>query len=119
MTPFVVRVATQDTVLAPGTMHETRVAAGRKVALATGSAGFDPGVFPSPSDFVARPRDGYLHFGFGSHSCLGQYVAYEMVPEAIRQMMLCPGIGLLADGTSHIDNAGGPFAEHFWLTKAG
>jgi cytochrome P450 len=119
MTPFVVRVATQDTVLAPGTMHETKVPAGRKVALATGSAMFDPGVFPDPENFVIRPRDSYVHFGFGSHSCLGQYVAYEMVPEAIRQMLLCPGIGLLADGTSRIDNAGGPFAEHFWLSKTG
>jgi cytochrome P450 len=118
MTPFVLRVATQDSVLAPGTMHETKVAAGRKVALATGSAMFDPGVFPAPESFVARPRDLYLHLGFGMHQCLGQYVAYEMIPEAIRQMLLCAGIDLLPDGASHIDNAGGPFAEHFWLGKA-
>jgi cytochrome P450 len=117
MTPFVVRIATQDTVLAPGTMHETHVPAGRKIALATGSAMFDPGIFPDPETFRPRPRDSYIHFGFGAHSCLGQYVAYEMIPEAIRQLLLCPGITLLPDGTSHIDNAGTPFAEHFWLSK--
>jgi cytochrome P450 len=117
MTPFVLRVAAADSVLAPGAMHETRVAAGRKIALATGSAMFDPGVFPNPESFLPRPRDSYLHFGFGAHSCLGQYVGYEIIPETIRQLLLCPGIDLLEAGGSKVDNAGGPFAEHFWLGK--
>jgi cytochrome P450 len=115
MTPFVVRVAAQDTVLAPGTMHQMPVKAGRKIAVATGSAMFDPGVFPSPEEFLPRPRNLYLHLGFGSHICLGQYVGYEIIPETIRQILLLPGISLLPDGESRIDNAGGPFAEHFWV----
>jgi hypothetical protein len=76
---------------------------------------FDPGVFPDPDKFLMRRRTSYLHTGFGPHECLGQYVAYAIIPETIRQLMLLPGIRLLDGGASQIDMAGGPFAEHFVL----
>src|SRR5262249_25356182 len=76
MTTFVVRVAQEQAVIASGSAHETVVTKGRDVAAAIGSAMFDPGIFPDPDTFKARPRDAYLHTGFGSHECLGQYVAY-------------------------------------------
>ena len=76
---------------------------------------FDPAVFPAPDSFQTRPRNLYLHVGFGSHICLGQYVAYEIIPEAIRQLLLVPGLRLLPGGGSAVDNAGGPFAESFKL----
>ena len=53
--------------------------------------------------------------GFGSHICLGQYVAYEIIPEAVRQILLVPGLHMLSQGGSAVDNAGGPFAESFKL----
>jgi cytochrome P450 len=76
MATFVVRVAAQPAVIAPGSSHQVTVPAGRVVAAAIGSAMFDPAVFPGPDDFQTRPRDLYLHVGFGAHICLGQYVAY-------------------------------------------
>ena len=115
VTTFVLRVAQEPAVLAPGSDHETPVAPGRRIAAATGSAMFDPGAFPEPDTFKPRPRDAYLHTGFGSHECLGQYVAYEIIPETIRQILLLPGIHLLPDGGSQVGYAGGPFAEHFVL----
>jgi hypothetical protein len=38
-----------------------------------------------------------------------------MVPETVRQILLLPGIRLLPDGRSQVDNADGPFAERFVL----
>lgn len=76
---------------------------------------FDPGVFPAPDEFRARRRTSYLHTGFGPHECLGQYVAYAIIPETIRRILLLPGIRLLDGDASRVDPAGGPFAEHFVL----
>jgi hypothetical protein len=56
-----------------------------------------------------------MHTGFGAHECLGAYVGDAMVPETVRQIMLLPGIRLLPDGRSQVDDAGGPFAERFVL----
>lgn len=115
MAIFVVRVAGEPAVIAPGSSYQVTVPEGRVVAAGLGSAMFDPGVFPAPDDFQTRPRDLYLHVGFGAHTCLGQYVAYEIIPEAIRQILLVPGVRLLPQGGSKIDVAGGPFAESFKL----
>ena len=115
MTTFVLRVGTVPAVIAPGSKYQVTVPVGRVVAAGIGSAMFDPAVFPAPDDFQTRPRDLYLHVGFGSHICLGQYVAYEIIPEAIRQILLVPGLHLLPQGGSALDNSGGPFAESFKL----
>src|SRR6202022_823083 len=88
MTTFVLRVAAQPAVIAPGSSYQVTVPPGRGVAGGIGSAMFDPAVFSAPDDFQTRPRDLYLHVGFGTHICLGQYVAYEIVPEAVRQILL-------------------------------
>ena len=98
--------------LAPGSAHETTVAAGSVIAVGIGSAMFDAAVFPEPNEFRLRRRTSYLHTGFGPHECLGQFVAYAIIPETIRQILLLPGIRLESDA-GHIDMAGGPFAEHF------
>jgi cytochrome P450 len=115
MTTFVLRVTAESAMIAPGSDHQSTVPAGRVVAAAIGSAMFDPAVFPAPDDFQTRPRDLYVHVGFGSHICLGQYVAYEIVPETIRQMLLVQGLHLLPGGGSVVDDFGGPFAETFKL----
>ncbi len=115
MTTFVARVAAEPAVLAPGSPHETAIAAGSTVAVGIGSAMFDPGVFTDPDAFHPRRRTAYLHTGFGPHECLGQFVAYAIIPETIRQILLMPGIALLDGEAGRIDTAGGPFAEHFTL----
>jgi hypothetical protein len=74
---------------------------------------FDPGVFPEPNEFRVRRRTSYLHTGFGPHECLGQFVAYAIIPETIRQILLLPGVRLIEGDAGHVDMAGGPFAEHF------
>ena len=117
MTTFVARVAAEPAVLGPGSPHETHVMPGSVIAVAIGSAMFDPGVFPDPDDFHVRRRTAYLHTGFGPHECLGQFVAYAIIPETIRQILLLPGIRLREGDAGRVDNADGPFAEHFVLAR--
>ncbi|WP_336490887.1 cytochrome P450 [Methylobacterium nigriterrae] len=118
-TSFVVRVAAEAAVLAPGSEHEIAIRPGRAIAAAIGSAMFDPSLFPEPDAFRERPRDAYLHMGLGLHECLGRFVAGAIVPETIRQILLMPGIGLLPDGGSRIDHGGGPFPERCVLACDG
>ena len=113
MTSLVIRVAAAPSVVAPASPHETAVPAGRVVAAGIGSAMFDPGVFPDPETFQARPRRLYMHTGFGAHECLGAFVGDAMVPETVRQILRLPGIRLLPGAQSQVDAAGGPFAERF------
>lgn len=115
MTTFVLRVAAAPAVIAPGSDHQTTVPAGRVVAAGIGSAMFDPAVFPAPDEFQPRARDLYLHLGFGAHTCLGQYVGYEIVPETVGRILSVAGVRLLPDGQSAVGMAGGPFAETFRL----
>ncbi len=115
MTTFVARVVAESALLAPGSPHQAAVKPGTVIAVGIGSAMFDPSVFPDPDGFHVRRRSAYLHTGFGPHECLGKFVAYAIIPETIRQILLLPGIRLLDGGGSRIDDAGGPFAEHFVL----
>lgn len=117
-TTFVVRVAAEAAVLAPGSDHESAVAPGRAIAVAIGSAMFDSGVFADPDVFMDRPPNTYIHMGLGQHECLGRCVAAAVVPETIRQILMLPGIHLLENAESTIDEAGGLFAEHFVLGAA-
>jgi cytochrome P450 len=93
----------------------TKVSAGRAVAAAVGSAMFDPDVFDDPNAFRERPAHSYLHTGFRQHECLGQHVAFAVVPEVIRHISMLPGIHLLKGDAGRLDMGGGPFPEHFVL----
>jgi cytochrome P450 len=112
-TPVVSRVAAVASAVAPGSAHQLAVQPGQVVVVGIGSAMFDPAVFPDPDGFQDRPRSSYLHMGFGAHACLGAFVGDAMVPETVRQILRLPGVGLLPDGGSKIDMAGGPFTERF------
>jgi cytochrome P450 len=108
------RTAEADRELASGTPYATSIHAGARIAVCTGSAMFDADLMPQPSDFlVNRPFTSYLHFGLGHHECLGRYVAQVAIPEAVRQVVLKPGLRRKAGAAGQIDFAGGPFPEHF------
>jgi cytochrome P450 len=67
----VFRTATQDVVLAGGT-----IPAGANVAVLIGSANRDERRFEEPDRFdVGREPRGHLAFGFGEHFCLGSALA--------------------------------------------
>ncbi|KAI9706373.1 MAG: hypothetical protein M1836_003378 [Candelina mexicana] len=52
------------------------------------TAGSDPSVFPDPKTVrLDRPLDSYIHFGYGSHKCLGS----DLSPVALTAMLKTVG----------------------------
>lgn len=120
ITTLVFRFCERDALLAPGTPQATPVRKGTAVAACIGSAMFDEAAFPEPEEFRAgRPFENYLHFGHAHHECLGKYVGIVAIPEAVRQVLLLPGLHLLPgeDGKIHFQN--GPFPEQFVVGRRG
>jgi cytochrome P450 len=108
--PFLFRLASRDQAVAVGSERETLVRKGTTVLALLLSAMFDPELFPHPEEFDStRPFESYMHFGYGSHECLGKYVGMVMIPEMVRQILLQPGLKPDAD----LDFAGTPYPQHY------
>jgi cytochrome P450 len=89
MTPGLFRTANQDYTLAKGTCRATRIAAGTTVVAATQSAMFDARRVDAPDTFCAgRPGYEYMHWGYGLHSCFGQYINAVQVTKIVRALLL-------------------------------
>ena len=105
--PFLVRFCEADNTLAAGTPRETRVPAKSVVLAGVGSAMFDGAVVNHPDEFsIERPAYNYMHFGYGSHTCLGEHIGAVVVPEVIKQILLRPGIRLIPGDEGEIDYQG-------------
>ena len=81
---------------------------------------FDEAAVREPDSFDPdRPTDNYLHLGFGHHECLGKHVAMAMVPGAVLEILLTPGVALIPGPAGFIDFQNGPFPERFVVTLNG
>lgn len=75
LAPGLPRMALEDTILACGTRHETKIPAGAQVLAAFASAMMDPRRLASPRVFNPdRPESDYIHFGHGLHECFGRFI---------------------------------------------
>ena len=119
ITPMVFRFVERDTVLAAGSPHEMAVKAGTIVAPCVASAMFDEAVVDDPDTFrPGRPDAAFFHLGVGHHECVGRQVGLQLVPEAVRQILLTPGLRLIEGEAGKIDWAGTVYPEHFRVTTA-
>jgi cytochrome P450 len=86
--PGVFRLAAEDYTVAKGKMHATRIPRGTSVIAATQSAMFDETFVDAPNEFrVGRPDYGYLHFGYGLHTCFGQYINRVQIPGILKPLL--------------------------------
>ncbi|HEX6094805.1 MAG TPA: cytochrome P450 [Thermoanaerobaculia bacterium] len=114
--PFVFRLTAHDQVVAGGTARETRVPKGKVVLALLQSAMFDPELFPHPEQFDStRPFETYMHFGWGTHECLGKHVGMVLIPEMVRQLLLRPGVKPDAE----LDFGGTPYPQHYMMSWNG
>ena len=103
--PGVFRVAAEDYRVAKGSLHGTTIPKGTSVIAATQSAMFDERKVDQPNAFrIDRPEYLNLHFGYGLHTCFGQYVNRVQIPGILKPLLKCPG--LRRAGTLQYD---GPF----------
>ncbi len=113
-TSFLARHAARDTVIAKGTKRERRIPGGSTVVLGTLSAMFDPDAFADPDAFRIDRGVEYLHFGSGTHQCLGLLINGVEVPELVAAVLRLPGLRPAAgrDGAMRWD---GPFPDRWIL----
>ncbi|WDR07099.1 cytochrome P450 [Devosia rhodophyticola] len=103
----IARVARSDTEI-----HGTAIKQDSTVLLILGAANRDPAQFPAPDRFdIARPRQAYLSFGKGKHSCLGAQLAKAETEAAVAAFLAhAPNVRLVDDAPQWLARPG-----HRWL----
>lgn len=93
ISPYMFRVSNKETLLAKGTVYETRIPKGTIVMPFVHSAMFDSAAYANPDAFdPTRSTENTFHFGLGLHECLGKAIGYAMVAEIVRQCVLLPDL---------------------------
>jgi cytochrome P450 len=96
--PALFRVASQDYRLAKTWLHGTTIPKGTSVIAATQSAMFDERMVDQPNQFrIDRPEYLGMHFGYGLHTCFGQYVNRVQIPGILKPLLKCPGLRRAGD----------------------
>lgn len=113
--PGLLRVAAEDYVLAKGNRRATAIPAGTAVLALTRSAMFDDHDVDDPEEFrIDRPAYHYLHYGYGLHTCFGQYINEEQIPRILKPLLQRSNLRRAAgaDGELAMD---GPFPSRLLL----
>ena len=111
--PIILRHCARDFRLARGTNREHLIRGGSTVYASTLSAMFDATVLEAPHEFRAdRPWNHYVHFGQGMHRCFGERFNRVSIPQAVKALLLRPGLNL-AHGHGRRPVYEGPFPVRF------
>jgi cytochrome P450 len=101
--PVLFRIAAEEYPLAKGSLHGATIPKGTSVVAATQSAMFDERIVEQPNEFRSdRPEYLSMHFGYGLHTCFGQYVNRVQIPGILKPLLKQTGLrragGLQYDG---------------------
>ncbi|PKF76830.1 cytochrome P450 [Vibrio sp. vnigr-6D03] len=82
------RIANCDYTIAQGTWRSKKIKKGTQVFVATQSAMLDGRDLSHPKSFkLDRPRHVYMHFGYGMHTCFGQYINLIQIPNILKAIL--------------------------------
>lgn len=113
--PFAVgiaRLAAEDYVVGSGTWRATKIPKGASVIAATQSAMMDCRQVKSPRQFrLDRPDYLYMHFGFGLHTCFGQYINLAQIPRIAKAVLKRQGLRRAPGAEGQMQSVG-PFPVH-------
>lgn len=114
-TPGIGRLAAEDYVLGRGTLRATKIPKGANVFVSTQSAMMDCLKIKSPRKFLLdRPDYQYMHFGFGLHTCFGQYINRAQIPRIVKAVLKRQGLRRAPGQEGQVQSVG-PFPVHFVL----
>ncbi len=92
------RICAEDYTVAKGTLRSTKIQKGARVLAATQSAMMDGRKIKNPKQFqLDRPSYSYMHFGFGLHTCFGQYINLIQIPGIIKAVLKQNSLRRIAD----------------------
>jgi cytochrome P450 len=101
--------------IAKGTKRATDVAQGKVVIAATLSAMFDSDEVDAPNEFrLDRPPYHYLHFGYGLHTCFGQYINQVQITEISKVLLQQNGLSRFPGSDGDLKFSG-PFPESMFV----
>ncbi len=114
--PLVVRVSVAPYTIAKGTPRACSIPPGTLVMIGTASAMHDGLQLDQPESFIlGRAEYDYFHLGFGAHTCLGNLISLEQVPEILGALLRLPGLRRADGAAGQVDFKGGPFPESLTL----
>jgi cytochrome P450 len=91
--PGVFRIAAEEYTVARDKIHRTTIPRGATVIAATQSAMFDDRIVDAPNEFrTGRPDYTYMHFGYGLHTCFGQYINRVQIPGILKPLLKRKGL---------------------------
>jgi cytochrome P450 len=94
--------------------HAREIPAGAKLYVVLLAAMFDDRVGDADEFAPSRPADHHLHFGGGTHECLGGQVARTILAEMFRVFLALPGLRHARGSRIRYD---GPAVDRFRLTR--
>jgi cytochrome P450 len=109
------RAALEDYVIASGTFRSKKIKKGMQVLVATQSAMLDGRVVKNPKEFrLDRPDYHYMHFGYGMHTCFGQYINMVQIPLIVKALLRCKNLRR-ANGAAGQVQYQEPFPSHLHI----
>ncbi len=88
LSPAMFRRANQSIIMAKGELRATQIPAGATLIVATQSAMFDDHRIDAPNEFrLDRSLRDALHFGYGLHTCFGQYINRIQIPGILKPLL--------------------------------
>ncbi len=112
--PIIYRRANRETWIADGTLRGRRVKPGAMVMASNLSAMFDGTELPAANAFrTDRPWDAYMLWGYGMHTCFGDYLNRTTLPQILKPLLKQQNLRRAAGPAGQLDNAGTPFPAHF------
>jgi cytochrome P450 len=91
--PGLLRQCAQDYKVAAGNWRSSTIKAGSMVFVATQSAMLDGRRLPAPHEFrLDRPAWSYMHYGYGLHTCFGQYINSVQIAGIVKALLKCKNL---------------------------
>ena len=86
--PGVFRITAEDYTVAKDSPHATLIPKGTNVLASTQSAMFDERFVDAPNEFrVGRPEYQAMMWGYGLHTCFGQYINRVQIPGILKPLL--------------------------------
>ena len=85
--PAILRFCKNGAIIGAGTSYERKIPAGCTIFAATLGGMFDKRAVSNPKEFDPTRNVDYLHFGYGTHACLGRYITEVTVPELVAGLL--------------------------------
>lgn len=114
--PGFFRDCIQDYVIAKGSFRSKKIRKGTRVMIATLSAMWDRREIKGPKKFdINRPDYQYMHYGYGLHTCFGQYINSVQIALIVKSLLVKKNLKRVPGEAGNLE-LDGEFPSHLHVT---